>query len=197
MILDAQVSRPTEGGASFSLYNRLCRLAWNVTWALLASWTPPVMAGWRRFLLRSFGAKISPTAMVYSSAIIWYPPYLTVGHHATIGPGARIYCQAPVDIGDYAIVSQRAHLCAGEHDIDDPHFQLVSQPIRLEARAWVAAEAFVGPGVTVAEGAVLGARGVAFKDLAAWHVYAGNPAKMVRRRANLAAPLREGHGPGS
>ena len=187
MILDAQVSKPTEGGASFSLFNRLFRLAWICAWGLLASWTPPFMVGWRRFLLRCFGASISRSAMVCSSVKIWYPPYLTLGDHATLGPGARVYCQAPVYIGAYAIVSQRAHLCAGEHDIDDPHFQLVSQPIRIEARAWVAAEAFVGPGVIIGEGAVLGARGVAFKDLAAWHVYAGNPAKMVRERKIAAA----------
>jgi putative colanic acid biosynthesis acetyltransferase WcaF len=79
-------------------------------------------------------------------------------------------------------VSQGAHLCTGSHDIVDPNFPLVTKPIIIEAYAWIAAEAFVGPGVTVGEGAVLGARGVTFRDLSPWTVYVGNPAKPVHQR---------------
>jgi putative colanic acid biosynthesis acetyltransferase WcaF len=87
-----------------------------------------------------------------------------------------------VTLGRYAIVSQGAHLCAGTHDISDPNFQLLSKPIVVEEQAWIAADAFVGPGVVVAQGAVLGARGVAFKSLDAWSVYAGNPATFIKKR---------------
>ena len=89
---------------------------------------------------------------------------------------------APIRIGANAVISQRAHLCAGTHDIDDAHFQLKAMPIDIGAAAWVATEAFVGPGVVVGEGAVLGARGVTVKDLEAWSVYAGNPARFIRLR---------------
>jgi putative colanic acid biosynthesis acetyltransferase WcaF len=89
---------------------------------------------------------------------------------------------AVVELKREAVVSQGTHLCAGSHDIDDPNLQLITKPITIGERAWIAAEAFVGPGVTVGEGAVLGARGVAFRDLEAWTVYAGNPAAAKRRR---------------
>lgn len=79
-------------------------------------------------------------------------------------------------------MSQGVHLCAGTHDIDDENFQLYAEPITVAAHAWLAAEAFVGPGVTVGEGAVLGARGVAFTDLLPWTVYVGNPARELRKR---------------
>jgi putative colanic acid biosynthesis acetyltransferase WcaF len=92
---------------------------------------------------------------------------------------------AAIRLGPYALVSQRAHLCAGTHDIDDAHFQLRTAPITIEANAWVAAEAFVGPGVTMHQGAVLGARGVLFKDLPENAVAVGNPAKVVRLRKIL------------
>jgi putative colanic acid biosynthesis acetyltransferase WcaF len=105
-----------------------------------------------------------------------------------IGPGVTCYSMAPIRICAHAIVSQGAHLCAGTHDIDDPHFQLVARPIKIGPNAWVAAEAFVGPGVIVEEGAVLGARGVAFKDLSAWSVHAGNPARFIRQRARITSP---------
>ncbi len=180
--LDAAESKPVEGGATYPLSHRLFRVVWRTTWFLLASWTPPAMRGWRRFLLRLFGARIASTAGVYGSASIWYPPNLDLGPHAYIGPGANIYCMAEVRIGPYAIISQGAHLCGGTHDVSDPHFQLIARPIHIGERAWIAAEAFVGPGVTVGDGAVLGARGVAMKDLKAWTIYSGNPARALRDR---------------
>ncbi|MBU1348147.1 MAG: putative colanic acid biosynthesis acetyltransferase [Alphaproteobacteria bacterium] len=184
--LPAVSSRPLEGGPSFSLRHRLARLTWNITWSLCASWTPPVMRPWRRFLLRLFGAKISATAVIYGTAKIWHPANLTVGDHACIGGGATIYSMAPITLEAWALVSQGAYLCAGTHDIDDPDFQLVTAPIVVGERAWIAAEAFVGPGVSVGAGAVLGARAVAFRDLEPWGVYVGNPAKRTRTRKRAA-----------
>ncbi len=181
--LNASNSNPVEGGATYPLSHRLFRAAWGATWFLLACWTPPPMRGWRRFLLRLFGARIASSAGIYGTARIWYPPNLEVGPHAFIGPGAKIYCMADIRIGAYALVSQGAHLCGGTHDISDPDFQLIARPIVIGEKAWIAAEAFVGPGVTVGEGAVLGARGVAMRDLESWTVYRGNPAEAVKKRA--------------
>lgn len=181
-ILKAEISCPIEGGPSFSLGHRVFRVCWSLIWLVFASWTPPALRPWRRLLLRLFGAKISNTAGIYGSARIWYPPNLEMGHYSYMGRHVNCYSMAKIKFGDYAIVSQGANLCAGTHDIDDPNFQLHARPIYIADRGWVAAEAFVGPGVTVGEGAVLGARGVAFKDLAPWTVYAGNPARKVRMR---------------
>jgi putative colanic acid biosynthesis acetyltransferase WcaF len=127
--------------------------------------------------------------VVYSSAKIWYPPNLKMDAFACLGPMVNCYCMEQITLGTYALASQGAHLCAGSHDISDPNFQLVARPITIESRAWVAAEAFVGPGVTIGEGAVLGARGVAFRSLDPWVVYAGNPATPLKKRI-----LRDGPG---
>ena len=102
---------------------------------------------------------------------------------AALGPNVICYCMATIHLKKRAIVSQRATLCAGTHDIDDPEFQLVTKPIVIGENAWVAAEAFVGPGVIVSEGAVLGARGVTFKNLEKMQVYGGNPARKIRARS--------------
>jgi putative colanic acid biosynthesis acetyltransferase WcaF len=89
---------------------------------------------------------------------------------------------APVHLKLGAIVSQGAHLCAGMHDTEDPEFQLVVKPITVGENAWIAAEAFVGPGVRIGEGAVLGARTVLFKNAEPFGVYVGNPAVQVKKR---------------
>jgi putative colanic acid biosynthesis acetyltransferase WcaF len=183
--LDARVTKPMEGGATFSFQNRLYRFAWSLTWLALASWTPTFLLPWRRFLLRLFGATLGEKAVVHSSARIWYPPNLRMGAHACLGPNVICYSMAPIELGDFAIASQGAHLCTGTHDIEDEYFQLIARPIIIANRAWIAADAFVGPGVTVGEGAVLGARGVTVRDLQPWTVYAGNPARKIRVRGRV------------
>lgn len=186
-ILDARESKPLAGGPSFSLANRLTRLAFGAIWLLLARWTPRPFNPWRILLLRLFGARIGRGVMVYGSARIWLPAHLEMADGSTLGPGVECYAMAPISIGSGAIISQRAHLCAGTHDHRDPAFQLYARPIRIGDGAWIAAEAFVGPGVTVGEGAVLGARGCAFADLEPWTVYSGNPAVALGPRVIRAA----------
>lgn len=181
-ILDAASARSRTGGASFTMRLRLERAAFLVCWALLAAWTPPMLRGWRRMLLGAFDARLAPGANVYSSVRIWYPRFLAMGAHATLGPRVNCYNQAPISLGAFAIVSQDATLCAGTHDYRDPDFQLQAIPIVLGPHCWIAAEAFVGPGVHVGAHAVLGARGVAMKDLDGAVVHAGNPALAIKPR---------------
>ena len=181
-IRDASNGRALTGGPTFSLGNRAYRLAWIISWGLLARWTPRPLWGWRRFLLRAFGAKLSSRSLVYGSARIWSPANLSMGDGSAIGPRVKIYSMGMISIGDGALVSQDAHLCAGTHDPEHPQFQLEARPIAIGARAWIAAEAFVGPGVTVGDGAVLGARGVAMRNLEPWVIYSGNPAQPIRPR---------------
>ncbi|MFM5884206.1 MAG: putative colanic acid biosynthesis acetyltransferase [Novosphingobium sp.] len=186
-LLDADRTRPLEGGASFSLGNRLARVVWGTAWLVLCRFTPPPLHGWRRLVLRAFGARIGRGARVHGSAIIWLPANLELGAQALVGPGARLYNQGRISVGSGTVISQRAHLCASSHDIADPHFQLVLRPIAIGAGCWVAAEAFIGPGVTMHDGAVLGARAVLLGDAEADGVYSGNPAVKIKQR-KLRAP---------
>jgi putative colanic acid biosynthesis acetyltransferase WcaF len=105
-----------------------------------------------------------------------------MGDHSSLANGVECYSVAPVTLGVHATVSQRSHICTATHDYNDPAFPLVSRPVSIGSHAWVAAEAFIGPGVTVGEGAVVGARAVAVKDVAPWAVVAGNPARLVKWR---------------
>ncbi len=99
-ILSAHLARPLEGGPSFPLWHRLFRLVWQVAWLLLAAWTPPPLRRWRRLVLHLFGARLGRSADVRASARVWYPPHLTMGDCALIGPGALCYNIAPIKLGD-------------------------------------------------------------------------------------------------
>lgn len=178
----SEEKNPFKGAASFSLRHRLTRILWSLTWNLLASWTPAPLHRWRVFLLKIFGAQIHSTAHVYSSVKIWYPANLIMDENACLAPHVNCYNMNIVHIGEKAIVSQYATLCGGTHDIRDPKFQLITKPIIIEKGAWVAANAFVGPGVIMAENSVVGACGVVFKNTVPNGIYVGNPAQFVKMR---------------
>jgi putative colanic acid biosynthesis acetyltransferase WcaF len=181
-LLDASSSNSMEGGASFSFRNRLTRVTWQLCWLFLARWTPVRFFWWRRLLLVLFGARIDNTARIYPSTKVWLPSNLTMNRHSCLGPNVDCYAMGPIHIGAYAIVSQNAVLCAGTHNIDIPSFQLVAKPIMIGDGSWIASEAFVGPGVVLADGSVIGARCVVFRNTEKNGVYIGNPAKLIRHR---------------
>ena len=129
-----------------------------------------------------FGAKMGVQTDVRGSAKVWYPGNLKMYQGALIAERVRCYNQATITLNHESLISQDAHLCAGSHDIDDSNFQLIAKPIEIGAHAWIATDAFVGPGVKVGNRAVLGARAVTFKDMVESGVYVGNPAIFLRMR---------------
>lgn len=162
--------------------DKLRRAIWGIVWVFFYRPSPIIAHGWRRFLLRAFGAAIGPAAHPYPSARIWAPWNLEMGPGSCLGPGANCYSAAKVVLETGSIVSQGAHLCAASHDFRDKEFPLVTGPIVIGRGAWVAAEAFIGPGVKIGADAVVGARAVVTKDVASDRVVAGNPARDIGKR---------------
>lgn len=169
--------------ASFSLKNRIARVAWGMVWLLLCRYSPRPAHRWRALILRLFGAKLGQDVHVYPKVTVWAPWQLSIGNRVGIADGAVIYNMAACDIADNAVISQEAYLCGGTHDIDSDNFQLIARPIRIGRDAWVCARAFIGPGVTVPEGCVIGAQAVVMKSpKEPWSVWSGNPAVRIRER---------------
>lgn len=167
---------------SFSWRNRMGRVLWSVSAALLFRPSPRPLHGWRALLLRLFGAQLGRGCHIYAGARIWAPWNLVCDDGACIADGAIVYNPMTITLGRGCVVSQQAYLCGAGHDIDDPGFPMVSRPITIGAQAWVAARATVCAGVAVGEGAVLGLGSVATRDLQPWSVYAGVPARYLRQR---------------
>jgi putative colanic acid biosynthesis acetyltransferase WcaF len=160
-------------------------LAGRLLWACVAPifrFSPRLMWGWRRCMLRAFGANIGPGVRIHPSVRIMIPWNLTIGARGVIGDRAILYALGPISIGANAMVSQNAHLCAGTHDYRCDGMPLLKLPIEIGCGAWVCADAFIGPGVCVGEYAIVGARAVAVRDVPAATVVVGNPAIAVRKR---------------
>jgi putative colanic acid biosynthesis acetyltransferase WcaF len=157
-------------------------VVWGVVAATLFRLSPKPFHGWRSFLLRCFGAKLGRGVHVYPGVKIWAPWNLELDDECGIANGAIVYNQGKITIGKRAVISQGAHLCSGTHDYTKRGFPLMTKPIFIGDHAWVAAEAFVHPGVTISEGCVVGARSVVTRDMPAWMICAGHPCKPLKDR---------------
>ena len=176
------INTDTYTGPSFSLQNRAMRVLWSCFYILLFRYSPKPFHFWRRTILRIFGAKVGKGVRVYPKVRIWAPWNLELEKECTIGNYCNLYSQGKITIQERGIVSQGSHICTGTHDYTDPGFTLYTRPIVIERQAWVAADTFIGPGVTIGEGAIVGARSAVFKDVDSWTVVGGNPAKYIKKR---------------
>ena len=167
----------------FSLRNKLARVLWNMSRLLLfRPFSPNFFNPWRVFVLKCFGARLEWSSVVYATARIWAPWNLEMGAYACLGPGVDCYNQGKITIRAHTTVSQKSYLCASSHDISDPLNTLIVAPITIEDQAWVAADAFIGPGVHIGQGAVIGARAAVFGKVEPWTVVGGNPARFIKNR---------------
>tara|TARA_Y100001951_G_C11239917_1_gene239846 strand:- start:156 stop:752 length:597 start_codon:yes stop_codon:yes gene_type:complete len=157
----------------------------RVLWAFaqpLFALSPRPFWGWRRMMLRFFRAEVGKNVHVYPSVRITMPWNLKLGENCAVGDRATLYALGPITLGANATISQGAHLCAGSHDWRQPDMLLTKPPIVIGESCWIAADAFVGPNVTVAASAILGARAVANRDIPAFAIAIGNPATIVSSR---------------
>jgi len=179
-------------GPSFSMKNRMARLLWNVTYLLFFRFTPRPMHRWRCLVLRCFGAQVGQDVHIHSNVKIWAPWNLKFGNFSSAGDGVNLYCMDRIEVGDFTVISQGSHLCAGSHDFNVASFQLITAPIVLAARVWVCADAFVGMGVNISEGVVVGARSLVSKSITeSWTVWGGVPAKKIGVRIHTLVNVSE------
>jgi putative colanic acid biosynthesis acetyltransferase WcaF len=172
-----------EAGERFpySARDYLRRALWRVVYILLVRPAPPRTGAWYRFWLRVFGARAGRSCFT-PTATIKHPWWFSIGDHSTLGDRVTVYNLGPVSIGSQTVLSQDVYVCAGTHDYTSPLMPLLRPPIRIGDNVWICAGAFIGPGVTIGDGAVVGARSVVFKDVPPWTVVAGNPARVIKQR---------------
>jgi len=161
---------------------------WWVVQALLFHTSPQVFYGWRRFLLRAFGARIGKSVLIRPSVNVTYPWKLSIGDWSWIGDQVTLYNLGEITIGQNSVVSQHSYLCTGAHDYKSPAFDIYSRSIHIESEAWLATDVFVGPGVTIGRGAVVGVRSTVLHDLPPGMICYGNPARAIKER-NISTEL--------
>ncbi len=185
--------RPTDAGPAhidlsrnrqqWPLGIKLRRALWSCLVQPLVRWLPKPLSPLRVAALRAMGAEIGCHCTIMPGVRVLMPWNLKLGDWAALGESVNVYNFAPVTLGAHSVVSQFGYLCTGTHDYTRPDMPLTFAPITIGTQVWVAAGAFVAPGVSIADGVVVGARSVVTRDLdGAWTVYAGNPCRRIKHR---------------
>src|ERR1700761_6838078 len=170
-----------QAARKYTPVEQLRRIAWSFgRWLMVLS--PRPCFGWRRLVLRLFGARVGAHVNIYPTARLYMPWNVEIGDWSALGEDVFVYSLGKVSIGRSVTLSYRSHVCAGTHDLNDPALPLLTPPVRIEEGVWVGTEAFIGPGVTIARGAVVGARAVVVKDVGSFDIVGGNPARVIGRR---------------
>ncbi|MCK1434946.1 WcaF family extracellular polysaccharide biosynthesis acetyltransferase [Bradyrhizobium sp. 15] len=176
---DLSRSRPPPG---FRGRSGFIVLLWQIVQQTLFAWSPQPAYGWRRMLLRIFGAEVGKGVLVRPTARVTYPWKVKLGNYCWVGDNAELYSLGPITIGNNAVVSQRSYLCAATHDYKDTTFPLVAKPVVVESEAWIAADCFIAPGVTVGAGAIVAARSTVIRSVGPASIVAGHPAELKGHR---------------
>lgn len=155
---------------------------WWLVQSSLFAWSPQFLYGWRRFLLRLFGAKIGENVLIRPTARITYPWKISIGDYSWIGDDVVLYSLGEIEIGMNSVISQKSYLCTGSHDYTKSSFDIFAKGIKIGNEVWIAADVFVAPGVQVGDGCVVGVRSTVLHDLPPRKICYGNPAKPVRDR---------------
>ena len=170
-----------------TLGNKLRRLLWSTVNSTIFRYSPFFCYGWRRFLLRCFGAKIASSATIGRRAVIDAPWYLTMGERAMICSDAWVSCAGYVDIGDQSMVGAFARVLSGSHDSNSNNFKPTWTRIEIEKNCWIATGAMVIGGgrkvLKIGEGAIIGAGAVVFTNVKPNAIMVGNPAAKIAERS--------------
>lgn len=169
-------------GYPYTFNDYLKRLSWQSVQRLLIKPSFRRSHGWRRFWLHRFGAQIHPTSGTKASTHIWHPWLFEMGEYSMLSEGVTVYNLGKVTIGSHTVLSQDVYLCAGTHDYTKPNLPLQKPPITIGSGVWICAGAFIGPGVTIGNNAVVAAKSVVVKDVPPGMIVGGNPARVIKAR---------------
>ena len=156
---------------------------WTYVLEPVVRWWPKAFSPLRVAALRLMGAQIGPRCLILPGVKVLMPWNLIMEDHVAIGRHVDFYNFAPITIRRQTVVSQDVFLCTGSHDYRQPDMPLTHQPITIGSECWLAAGAFVCPGVSIADGVVIGARSVVTRSVTApWTVHGGNPSQYLKDR---------------
>ena len=155
-------------------------MLWVTVKCLVFQTHVPWPSALRVAVLRAFGANVGTGVVIRANVNITFPWRVTVGDDVWLGDDVVILSLAPVVIESNVCISQRAFLCTGSHAFWSASFDLIVKSIRVNSGSWIAAQAFIGPGVEVGPDSVVSAGSVVFAAVPPATMVQGNPAQVVK-----------------
>jgi len=160
---------------TWTVRQNIARVLWSSVARLIWVLLPPS----RSSLIRLFGGRVGPRCRFARSSVVYIPWNVTIGESVQIGPRAMLYSLGEITIGDRATFGERAHLCAGTHDMGDPSFRLITPPITIGEESFLGFDVYVAPGVDLGARCRVRPRASVYRSFPDESVLRGNPARGV------------------
>lgn len=171
------VAQPPEPPrqTTWTLRQNISRVLWGSLGRLIWVFLP----GLRSSLIRAFGGTVGPGCRFARTTLVYIPWHVHIGRDVRVGEKANIYSLGQITLGDGVVLDEKAHLCAGTHDMNDTEFPLLRSPITIGAGSFIGYDAFIAPGVTVGANCRVLPRASVYRDCPDDSVLRGNPAAPV------------------
>jgi|TARA_B100000965_G_C19444778_1_gene692542 acetyltransferase-like isoleucine patch superfamily enzyme len=140
----------------------------------------------RMILLKVSGAQIGSNSFVHPKVMILNPENLKIGNNSAIGSNSEIFNYEEFSIGDNVDIGTQFYINTNNHKIDNPKKHLayqgtVSKKIEIGSDIWIGARVTVLSGVKISDRTVIGAGAVVTKETESGNIYAGVPAKKIKK----------------
>lgn len=146
----------------------------------------------RKLVIRMAGAKIGRGSTVHMGAKFFEPRGVEIGEDTIVGAGCFMDGRDNLKIGDHVDIASEAMIYNSEHDLSDPKFAAVNEPVEIGDYVFIGPRAIILPGVKIGKGAVVGAGAIVTKDVPEFAIAGGVPAKVIGKRKNKKLNYRLG-----
>jgi acetyltransferase-like isoleucine patch superfamily enzyme len=141
----------------------------------------------RNLFFRVLFKRIGRGCLIDYDVYVRYPFKVSIGNGTAINRGCRLYSsfmvkEAEIIIGNNVALAPHVTFFSAGHDYRTIDLKDTAATIRIGDNAWIGGGSFILQGVTVGEGAIIGAGSIVVRDVPAWSIVLGNPAKVVGSR---------------
>lgn len=136
----------------------------------------------RIYYFRLFGMKIGRYSTIHRKVKFFHIGKFSIGQNSTINFGCYMDNRRGIVIGNNVGIAHNSKIYTLGHDLNDPQFETKGAPVVIEDNVFIFSNSIILPGVTIKEGAVILAGSIVTKDVEAYTIVGGSPAKKIKDR---------------